>query len=260
MQYQKKEELLEIVKKVKEYKAELCDKFVRARNPYELRYFVVGKHDDRIQQYKQLLVEMDAKYKALEEAQYKLSLADIDREEKELERKKITSMGLSRKDILHNKRIDIELAHMDLQAKDTELAMLGALKECINFTEMIDNEYSDLKVLSEEDALLFEKNYWQDRLSRQIEIDMITSGRIGAGNLSVLSNMPKEDQETILIKAIQKTEEFKLLDATASNEAKKLLNASVPPKTTFLASPQEQTILLRKDAPLEYPEHLKVNL
>ena len=59
-----KDSISEAKKKLKSF-IPVMDSLSRSRNPFELRYFVIGKHDDRVQQYKQAVIEMETKYNAV---------------------------------------------------------------------------------------------------------------------------------------------------------------------------------------------------
>lgn len=253
---QTKKTINDIKEKISDF-VPVMDGLSRARNPFELRYFVIGKHDDRVQQYKQAVIEMEAKYKAIQEALHTKATRAIDREEIML---KMIENPQNRQDELTNARLELDLNKLDRENRDTDIGMTGAFKEVMDFITIIENEYSDLIDKTEEELLSQEVEYWKSRFAKQIHIDLMTTGRIGAGNLTVLQSMPKELQEHTLAKSMVRTEEFKKLEAKVERETLTLLSESYPHKTEFIAPPDFVPLKLRKDAPEGYPEDRIVNI
>lgn len=230
----------------------VMDGLSRARNPFELRYFVIGKHDDRVQQYKQAVIEMDAKYKAVQEALHGKAIRALDREEKLLE---LIENPESRKDQIANERIMLEVGKLDREDHDSDIAMTGAFKEVMDFITIIETEYSDLIDKTEEELLKSEPNYWGKRLAKQIHIDMQTIGKIGEGNRTVLENLPREFQEQVLAESMLRTHEHNMIEDTVAKKVQVYLAESYPRATTYLAPPTGIHVPLkfRKDAPEGYP-------
>jgi len=237
----------------------VMDGLSRARNPFELRYFVIGKHDDRVQQYKQAVVEMDAKYKAVQEALHSKALRDLDRKEKQLD---LIPEPKDERERIANARIELELAKLDREDHDAQIAMTGAFKEVLDFIAIIESEYSDLVDKTEEELLKSETNYWGKRLAKQIHIDMQTIGRIGEGNRSVLENLPREFQEQVLAESIIRSHEHNMLESSVADKVNVMLAESYPRITTYIAPPAGIHVPLkfRKDAPKGYPENRIVNV
>jgi len=244
------------IEKVQQYKP-LMDSFIRARNPYELRHFVIGKHDDKIQQYKQLLVEMDVKYRAIEEAQTNIEIKNLEIEEKKLDK---ISNTANRKDEIHNEKIDIEVFKLERENKYTYLSMLGALAECKDFVRMLEVEYKDLTGKTEDELLVCEKEYWVSRLAKQCEVDILTNGKVGAGNLDTLLKLPKQDQAEIMQKSFERINEFKQFTAKIEREALISSASSNPILQTQFNKSDYIPLVLRKDAPDGYPSNRIVDM
>lgn len=251
-----RKQLDEMKKKLAEF-VPVMDSLSRARNPFELRYFVIGKHDDRVQQYKQAVIEMDVKYKAVQEGLHGLKLTALKREELEL---KIIQNPQNRQEEIFNQRKRLRLEKLDREEHDTKIAITGAFKEVMDFITIIENEYADLIDLTEEELLKTEVEHWKKRFAKQIAIDKLVINRIGEGNLSALMSMPKELQEHILIESTTRVEEMvRFQDQTASIALKKLAE-SYPRKTHFIAPPDYVPLKLRKEAPDNYPSNRIVNI
>lgn len=251
-----KEKINEVKSKLAEFKP-IMDGLSRARNPFELRYFVIGKHDDRIQQYKQAVVEMDAKYRAIEESHAELQLTALKREALQLE---INPDPRNRFEEMANEKLQIEIARTYREDHQRRLSMTGAFKEVMDFITIIENEYSDLMDMTEEELLRYEVEYWQSRLSKQIQIDLMTLTKISPGNLSVLLSMPKDVQERILAESLLRTEEHKLFQNRVANETMVKFVDSNPKKTQFIAPPDYIPLKKRKDAPEGYPTNKIVDI
>lgn len=219
----------------------------RSRNPFELRYFVIGKHEDRVQQYKQAVIEMEAKYNALRESYFKKAETQIDREE--------LSEKLDAETSDHERRrLEIKLARLDFEEKQGDQAMLGGVKEILDFLTIIEGEYADLLDMTEEQLLLTEGEYWKTRFAKQVHIDLMTVGKITAGNLCALEQMPKDTQREVLKLAMVRDNEVNQLFLEAESEGKKLLAESRTQPAMLNAVSSELPVKLRKDAPPGYPE------
>lgn len=228
----------------------VMDGLSRARNPFELRYFVIGRHDDRIQQYKQAVVELDAKHKACVEAAHGSKLRALEMEKLEM---KMIASPKDRAEEIANEETRLAIEKLMREEKEAKIAATGAFKEVLDFISIIENEFSDLVEKSEEELLKSEVDHWKARLSKQIHIDLMTIGRIGEGNLSVLESMPKQLQEEILSISMLRTEEVKALQAGVERKTMVTLAESYPRKTAFIAPPDYTVLKRRKDAPDGYP-------
>lgn len=245
-----RDQINEINQKLKDF-VPIMDGLSRARNPFEIRYFVIGKHDDRIQQYKQAVIEMDAKYKAVQEGLRSQKLRALQRERLEMKLIKNPSNRLSE---IENEETFLEIDKLDFEEKDAKIAMTGAFKEVLDFIAIIENEYADLIEKTEEELLKTEVEYWKSRLAKQIHIDLSVHGRIGEGNRNVLESMPKQLQEEVLMLAAMRKEEVRMFEDNVAHKALTKLAESYPHKTAFIAPPDYTVLKRRKDAPFDYPK------
>lgn len=195
------------------------DEITRARSPYELRYFVIGRHESRWKQWYQLVIECEEKFRALQEAEASQRLTLLEIEELEL-KKPVCSPHLPDRE-KRLVQILIEKTDIEIQKKRNSLdrlksLMVGALKEIQDFLTIARTEFSDFYGKKEDDLLKeHELPYWKDRLSRQVAMDLLTHQQITQGNLNVLLQMPREDQKEILKKAIDKrADHLRLADET----------------------------------------------
>lgn len=251
-----KKQIYEIKTKLAEF-VPVMDGLSRARNPFELRYFVIGKHDDRVQQYKQAVIEMDAKYKAVVGTLHDQKVRSLEREEILLRKKPFPENRLQE---IENERLDLDIQKMDREEHDAKIAMTGAFKEVMDFIAIIENEYSDLIEKTEEELLKTEVEHWKARLAKQLSVDMLAFGRVGEGNRSSLLMLPKEVQEDIYFQAALRTEETKRLEEVIAKKVLVKLAESYPQKTAYIAPPDYIPLKLRKEAPEGYPKNRIVEI
>lgn len=142
-----------------------------ARPPYVLEKFVVGNHDHPAQQWAHCVLEMRIKYDALRRA--KISREMLQAEIKQLESSGDEEDGL-KADL---KRIDIE---------EQDRAVLGAMRE---FEALYEIYQRFERRYSREELNGFQIEYWQARITRQANQDLLSTGRISEANLEALQNV-----------------------------------------------------------------------
>lgn len=230
----------------------LLDGLCRARNPIEIEAFVLGKHQDRVQRFKQAVVEAAAKEAAVAEAILNLA-------EKEIERERLVRQQGSEVDELDQRSAAIGLARIDNAARQIRVHMAGALKEYENFRLLIDRDYADLATLTEEDLLQHEARYWVSKLAHQLAMDQLAVGHISIGNLTAVSQLPVDLRDEVLALAQVNVREWRGVLAASDANAQRMLQTSTParaladegrPPVGFLPA------RLWKDAPSDYPAHL----
>lgn len=181
------------------------DTITRARSPLEIEWFVVGRYDNPMQQYRQAAIELDSKNEAVEEAIHNLKMREI---EKERFQRKIASST----DDLDIREYNLEIQRIEREVQKAKVLMVGALKEMQDFMDIMETRFPDFMKMTEEEILAGEREYWISRFAKQISVDAVSSGHISAGNLSSLLSMDKQTQESVLLLAMQQTNQFKQLD------------------------------------------------
>ena len=200
----------------------VCEKLTRSKTTFEIRHFVIGQHESRYRQWRQIQMEADQKIHALEEAQANVSLAQVDLEELEY---KVANMLGGDFEVSRNK---IRIQQKKNQLKRSEFSMTGCLKELTDYMQIAETEFADFFDKSEEElASKYDEAYWLDRLSRQAQFDLVTQGKIGAGNMGAISQVPEKLQELILAFSVLKAKEFnqsfeKALEAKPSPQLREI--------------------------------------
>jgi hypothetical protein len=164
---QLQERASDISDKVKEIEQAFLE-IQQPRTDYVIEKFVVGQHDTLPQQYAQCVLELQIKYDNIRRAM--LSKRKIEIKIQKLEEK---GTEIS--------KINAELARIDLDEQDR--AMLGAVRE---FDALYRCFKKFPKQYTREDLNANQEEYWEKRLQRQANQDLLAYGRVGVGNLDAL--------------------------------------------------------------------------
>jgi hypothetical protein len=190
---------------------EKMTRITRARHPIEIRHFVVGQHSDKWRQWYQLCIETDAKWAALEENESSVALALLEIEEREIKIRVIEASGSTGTDLeldqieIKKLRVMNERSRRELERGNALVA--GAVRELEDMARIAEEEFSEFFNASEDELVSkYERGYWVSRLARQIGVDMLTFGRVQAGNLECLLRLPDEMKRDVLIEGVSHVE------------------------------------------------------
>jgi hypothetical protein len=156
---------------------------------FQSRYFVVNSQVTDYRRVRQALLEIETRLAAKKqiirdskrsEVQLKIKERDHALESKDLEKELILLD-------IDQLQYDISVYTKKLRIVEEELDQFAKLIIEIvpNFTEL-----EKYKVHNDE----LEREYWIYRMAKQASVDMVTTGRIGAGNLDSIAMMAPEDQ------------------------------------------------------------------
>lgn len=166
------------------------------QSEFQNRYYVVSSHVTPYRQLQQAVMEIQVRYNSMQKIaiSYKRCLNDIERTKWEIENEE---NPFYKKD----KEYELELLLCDKQlwinklnqSKDEIAGFVKIVKErtgedpttCMN---MIEDK--DLKEKEEH-------KYWIARMAKQASVDLLTTGRIQAGNLESMLQMSPEDQAAV---------------------------------------------------------------
>ena len=109
-----------------------------------------------------------------------------------------------------------EIMEKTIELEKIHNAILGARAEIEQMEEFLKSNFSDWLGKTEEELYeAYEREYWINRLSHQIMIDLQTFGRIQAGNFNFLTQLKPEDRKKALALGLEKNNEYlKLIDET----------------------------------------------
>jgi hypothetical protein len=133
----------------------------QARSNYQIQHFVVGQHDTEPRQYSQCVLELQVRTFNLRRQMV---------EKKKLLKKISATTDADEKELLG---IDLEEMELGLENQVREWNVLYQI-----FSSMPKYTYEQIQSGEEE--------YWQLRLARQSQEEILAHGRIGVGNLDAL--------------------------------------------------------------------------
>lgn len=230
----------------------LLDANTMARTPFELRYFVAGRHAHPMQQYRQLVVELGIALDALRAAEIATRRNAAKRVRLRLEMDALRENGdaLSLASVAE-KHCDVDdLDHADAQ---TARAVSGKKKEVAVILRLLETEYADWTPRDEAAQLAHERDYWVKRLGNQAANELIATGVISPGMVEALRQLPAEEMKAALEVATLAHGAFgPALEAARAN-AQRRLAASYDLRIEESPLPAFAPLRLRKDAPADYP-------
>lgn len=250
--------LNDVIKKFDEM-SKVMDTATMARTPFEIRYFVAGRHVHPMQQFRQLVIELQVAEGAIKsciigkkrrQAEYEILQLEIDELEKDPNNKK----ALLEAQIKKCKQEELELAN-----NQENRALAGKLKEVDTMYNIIMTEFSDWINKSEMEQLKSERDYWIHRLARQTSNEA-AAGAVSAGMIEVIRQLPESDKRDLMNTALIEDNLWNKWMATqrhnALTDCAKLEGPHLPYRHIEGSQP---LMKLRKDAPIGYPEDLIVD-
>lgn len=191
--------------------------FTRPQMPAQLEWFVIKQYTSKFSQYRQLLIEAESRYRAIQVAEAAKQMAELAIEEKNLDIEELLSEILKLdgqeppRDTREIQRCEIKIKRLkiEIQSSRNELesqtqAMEGALKELLQLIELCEREYKPLMKASEDELCqAFELEHWKHRLASQAADDFTSTGRISVGNLQAIKKLPSHAQTETLKLALE---------------------------------------------------------
>lgn len=175
--------------KVKQELASSIEAISQGRSNFAIQHFVVGDHCTPERQFVQCVLELQVK------------LFNIKRDEIRLRK-------LIKKKEAEQDSDDKELAQLDIE--ELTLQILSQKREAGTLYSI----YSALPKFSYQQIQEAEAGYWQERLARQAQLDIDSSGRVGVGNLDALRQagiLTNDFADRFYNKALQAPEQKKEL-------------------------------------------------
>lgn len=196
---------------------------------FQTKHFVVGDGLTPYRMRRQALVEIDSRRSSLhgmikKQRKRKAEAAILEREidnEPDILRQELLRCDLD------ELKYDIEIFNHKIPQARLEI------KEFINHLRSLypDREptVEDIKNIGKEDPEQ-EKLYWQVRMAKQTAVDLISMGRIGAGQMGSLMLMGAEDQSIVIEKALEYTQKLENSMALIGDDTRQRLlgNKDVP--------------------------------
>ena len=140
----------------------------KPRSRFQLEHFVIGQHDTTEQQYKQTLLEIQSLI-------YTIRTVKLELKKQEIE---ITRLDQSSDEIDH---INAEIKKRG--AEQTRLVMLGAERELHDLLQIWE---SFPEKFTYEQLEINQPIYWQERLTRQAQLEAMGKGEVNWSSLDAL--------------------------------------------------------------------------
>ena len=198
-------ETLEDLKHISEYNVDQFDEALMAwseqqhfgQTKFQNEYFVVNSQVSPYRQIRQAMMEIQGRTNALQKTtiQFKRCLNDIAR---------VTAARDKEKDEFHkvDRQYELELLYLDKQIWLNKIHQckeeLNGLFDIIKAKAGTSNPDEITKILEDKELESMEEHkYWIARMGKQSAIDLLTTGRIQAGNLESILQMAPEDQAAV---------------------------------------------------------------
>ena len=156
---------------------------------FQSRYFVVNSQVTDYRRVRQALLEIETRIAAKKqiirdakrsEVQMQIKQRDLAAETRDLEKELIL--------------LDIDQLQYDISVYEKKLRVVEEeLDEFAKLVLEIVPNTAELETYTQHNEEL-EREYWIYRMAKQASVDMVTTGRIGAGNLDSIAMMAPEDQ------------------------------------------------------------------
>lgn len=189
----------------------------RAVSDFQARYFVVNSQISDYKRIHQAILEIEARVAAKKqiernmkksEIQKEIVLRDIEKEPDNLKKKLL--------------QVDVEQIEYDLSVYNKKYRI--CLEELETFVTIVKTlvhskeELEQYKTPNEEK----ERQYWILRMGKQAALDILSTGRIGQGNMDSIAMMPVIDQEKTISVAMKYSKLLNKglteIDATSNQE------------------------------------------
>ncbi len=168
-----------------------------AYTDYQIQHYVINTGITDHRKTRQALLEIEQRTNALLDHDFLIKKHRANIAIKQEEMSQVSSPA--KKQLLQIEIEELELALKKCQLKKTALEeerniFLNFVKHFIKTKEDLDKAYND----PDED-----KQYWVSRMSKQAAIDLLSYGKVSAGNMESIIQMPIEDQVQTLAGAIE---------------------------------------------------------
>lgn len=193
---------------------------------FQSRYFVVNSQVTDYRRVRQALMEIETRIAAKKqiirdckrsEIKLKIKQRDLESESGDLEKELIL--------------LDIDQLQYDISVYTKKLRVVE--EELDEFTKLVLELVPTLEELEKykEHNEDLEREYWIYRMAKQASVDMVTTGRIGAGNLDSIAMMSPKDQALTIGSALLNSKKLtsginKIEEALNTNH--NLLNSNFP--------------------------------
>ena len=200
---------------------------------YQNRYFVVNSQVTPWRQIRQAIMEVQTRLNGLQKVtiSYKRTLNDIARVKHEMEEEENPFYK-------QDKQYELELLMCDKQIYMNKVQQckyeISGLMRIIKEHTGGEQDFETLTetVLNKENEEVEEHKYWIARMAKQCSLDLLTTGRIQAGNLDSMLMMSPEDQAAVTDLALTYSTAMNInvgkIKAAAEEKVERMLDGQGP--------------------------------
>jgi len=179
---------------------------------FELFHFVIGAQDSPHRVLRQINLEGNVRQDSLESSsrdlkkqkvKIKIQKRDIDKEQDELQ-KELLEINLE--------ELEKGLGNLEKRLKAINYE-ISVIKNFHNQFQQQLEEGQTAQLMNPDNLYAIETGYWVERLSRQASLDLVSTGRLGSGNVESIMNLPPEVSKQAFEQTFKKTS---LLENTVS--------------------------------------------
>lgn len=171
---------------------------------------LILKHPSDSRNYRQVLLEIWEKYKALKEAQFRRRRHYITRKQKQIELE-------NEKDPLKSQLIEIDIEEQDFKISIEDKMIKDAMVEL----RLYHSVYKKMPKLTRAEFEASEPEHHRKKAVQQAERDVLTTGTVSQGNLEYLSHVGINPyQAQVELQHLRVSEEKRLLGEGAATEKK----------------------------------------
>ena len=165
---------------------DIMENVEKGMSDFQIKNFVVNAQLTPLKQLQQAAMEAQVREDNLKRSEHEIKKVELKIRVLELARSKS-------EDELEQAQIDLDLHLAREKVVNVKKELVRITRELKSFQDVLDffNENYDIeKMIEMKDTL--DIDYWVKRLSKQAAMDIISTGRIGSGNLSAMLDMPEE--------------------------------------------------------------------
>jgi len=165
---------------------DIMENVEKGMSDFQIKNFVVNAQLTPLKQLQQAAMEAQVREDNFKRSEHEIKKVEL----------KIRVLELAKaksEDELEQAQIDLDLHLAREKVINVKKELVRITRELKSFQDVIDffNENYDIeKMIEMKDTL--DIDYWVKRLSKQAAMDIISTGRIGSGNLSAMLDMPEE--------------------------------------------------------------------
>ena len=182
----------------KEEVIQVAEKWCAGMSPEQINFFVMKSHVTKERQIKQALLEVEQRSHNLQKVviQNKRTILAIKKVKRKLEE---CEDEFERESLL----LDLEDLEVDNETyKRKKKALDSEFDTFIKYLQDLQLPSEELEKYLEYDEEQ-ERKYWIARLGKQAALDLLSSGRIGIGNMDSIAMLSEEDQLATIQVAVQ---------------------------------------------------------